>query len=67
MPTGTRGRGLGSEILFGTLTGRVLESEHGGIIGFALFVLLEHGLIGLDVAFVVPASRHGIQDVQKRS
>ena len=66
-PTGTRESGLGSEILLGTLTGRVLESKHRSIVGLALFVLLEHRLIGLDVAFVVPTSRHGIQDVQEQS
>ena len=64
-PTGTRGRGFGVEILLGTLAGRVLKSKH--IIGFVLIGLFEYRLIGLDVAFVVSTSRHGIQDVQKRS
>jgi len=66
-PTGTRRRGLGSEILLGTLAGRVLKSEHGSVISFVFFGLFEHGLVGLDVAFVVPTSRHGVQDVQKWS
>ena len=60
-PTGTRGRGLGSEILSSALAGRVLESKHGSVVGLVLFGLFEYSrLIGLDVAFVVSAFRHGI-------
>ena len=66
-PTGTKRSGLGSEVLVGTLGGRVLKSEHGSVIGLVLFGLFENRSINLGVAFVVSASRHGIQDVQERS
>ena len=59
--------GSASEILLCVVAGRVLKSEHGGVIAFVFFGLLENGLVGLDVALVVPASRHGVQDIQERS
>lgn len=65
-PAGRGGRRLGSEILC-AFAGRVLEGEDGSIVGFLFFGLFEHGLIGVDVALVVSAPRHGVQDIQKRS
>lgn len=66
-PTGSRVVGLGGKFLLSTLAWRILESKCGSIIGFVLLNLFENRLVGLDVAFIVSTSGHGVQDVQKWS
>ena len=64
--TAPTGLGRASAILLSAVARRALESAHRSATAFVLLSLFELGLIGLEVALVVSAFRHGIQDVQER-